>query len=329
MTARDRWIDDYLSVGLVDWPEGLRSHFESIRRRSTRKLLMWLLISPGGLVLGIAIAFLGYNSPVHPVTSAIALVLCAIGILGFPLTMLLGNDAHKVRISAKKALRCERPERFELGYHVEEEAAAARALGAKVTLDGVPRALLIEPGLSLVLQIDDVPQGEFKEVRVRETARAETSSDQVAGPSQRPLDTAECDELRSHIRSRARFFWWFYPIYAVVTVTFGLLCYSLIVNHAVPSTDIGFSIMVAIAWIGGTWFVFGPLRNVRRTLALLRTDLRAGMTEIVDGHVAVKEVLEISGNQDGPVVNPSVVRRLSESGIWRDIDGTPAPWRRC
>jgi len=328
MPSEDRWIDDYLSVGLVDWPEGLRSHFESMLRRSTRKLLMWLLISPGGLLFGVAIAFAGYNTAVHPVTSAIALSLCAIGILGLPLTMLLGNDAHKVRISAKKALRCDRPERFELGHHVEEEAAAARALGVKATLDGVPRALIIEPGSSLLLQVDDAPAQALKEVHVRKTAHVEFAPELINQTGRRPLDTAERDELRRHIRSKARSIWWVYPAYTVVTLTFGMLCYSLIVMHALPKTDLLFSIMTPIAWIGGTWFVFGPFRIVRRSLARFRRDLRAGMTEIVEGHVAVKDLRESGRLVHDPIVNPSVVRRLSESGIWWEIDGTPAPWRR-
>ena len=327
MRDEDRWIGEYQSVGPVEWPQGLRADIEAKLRRATRKLMFWVYMCPGNILVGVAIAALGYSTAAHPVTSAIGLALAGIGLLSFPVSLLLGNDARKLRSKAKAAWRCRLPEKFELGVHAEEELEAARGRGEDIAEDSFVRAIYIDPVSSLVLQVDDEPMRVLDPVKVKGVARPAGSSAFGEGPREHRLSEGELEELRKYVRSGRVSLLGLHAFYALLTVGFVLVWTSIILHWPSHGAGVGASVLISLLWVVKTLAVIGPERTRGRLLALLRRDVREGDCEVVEGRDAVRD-LAPSASLDDDDDLPAVVRRLRESKVWWEIDGTPAAWRR-
>ena len=127
MPGGDRWIGDYRSMGLVEWPAGLREAMRARARRATGRFMGWTWLAVAAFVFSVAMAAVA-SGPSGRLWKP-EFVFAGMGVLVFLVAVLRGNDWQKERIKARKALRSERLERFELGRHVEEEVAANRALG--------------------------------------------------------------------------------------------------------------------------------------------------------------------------------------------------------
>ncbi|MEM9166175.1 MAG: hypothetical protein AAGB48_04045 [Planctomycetota bacterium] len=324
MVESDRWIQDYRSVGLVEWPNGLRDTLALRLRHSTRKLLIWMLISSGCILLGVGIVLLGYLDILRDIAPPI---LFAVSVLAFPIAILRGNDFHKVRIKAKQASRCTHPERFEIARHVDEELAAMKALGLQVENEAIPRALFVDPATSLVLQIDDEVPASFERANIRVI-----QSDIEQSPTQECTESALSEHERAELRSwidRTRRPWkWRYLFYVGISAGFFAWVYRLIVGLPTDRSDWGFFGLVTSLWLPMTYWVFVPHRNLRKRLASMRQDAREGILEIIEGHQAVAHLVASGEIADTPPVQPCLVKRLSVSKVWWTVDGVPAAWRR-
>ncbi len=324
MTIEQRWIDDYRSAGLVDWPDGLRDAITSMFRRSTRRMICWYVFIPIGVGIGIAIAMLSDRWLDEVAATILGTVVAAIGV---GIGVLRGNDYHKERIKAKDALRCDRVERFELGQHVLDEIGAAIGLGLRATHEGIPRVLYVCPSASLGLQVDRLVLDSLQHVRIR-VVHAVPVADGVGPGEELPLTDEEITEIRSFIRETKRHWKWLYLVYAALSVGF-LLRLSQFLMGELSREDLNASVSGSLLWLVLTLVVLGPHRRNRVFLWGLGRDLRRGTTEVVEGHVAVVELVASGKMRAEPVVKPSRVRRLSVSGVWWEVDGTPAVWRRA
>ncbi|MCA9312443.1 MAG: hypothetical protein KDA21_14615 [Phycisphaerales bacterium] len=329
MPGGDRWIGDYRSMGLVEWPAGLREAMRARARRATGRFMGWTWLAVAAFVFSVAMAAVA-SGPSGRLWKP-EFVFAGMGVLVFLVAVLRGNDWQKERIKARKALRSERLERFELGRHVEEEVAANRALGMEIGL-GMPRVLLVAPSSALLLQVDGEAAVAVEEVVVHETgARAPSLPESGEGSSSAPLSPEEREELGRLIRVCRRPWKWIYLFYVWVSVGVSALAYRLAIGGGVDAEDWVLSGAVVILWPLMTHSIFfGGHRRRRRLVAALRRDLRNGRAEVVEGYVAAREARE---SQDGvghpPVVTPEEVRRLCESGLWWEVDGVPAAWRRA
>lgn len=109
--SQERWFGDFRSVGLVDWPEGLRDevHHELTSVRS--EYFRWAALAVLSAVVGVGLAIAVAITPsVHLLFAvpALALAMVAPGVAGH-----CGDDRRERWTSAKAALRGRQLDVFE------------------------------------------------------------------------------------------------------------------------------------------------------------------------------------------------------------------------
>ncbi len=325
MPGEERWIGDYRSVGLVDWPPELRRGLVERLRRTNRKLLLWLVAPPGLLLAGCGLG-LAAESLRLPGSFAILLVFAGAAVIALGGAILRGNDLLKLRGPLRQVLRCERPERFEPSPHVLEEIRASRALGRALPDWNLPTPLLIDPASSRLLQAGEAPAAELKLMQVLVTEGVGAAVDYGDLPAAVALTEAELEELGAFIRRHTRHWASLYRWYTFVSVVAGIWIYRIASGQKLAVVTWGFAIAGILLWIWMTRQVLGPHRVQRRIIGSLRRDREAGTTEAIAGATAVAD-LRREGQAIEGVVTPGIVRRLA-SGLWWEVDGTPAVWRR-
>lgn len=315
MNATQRWIGDYRSVGLVDWPGGLREALRARLRRANRMIMLWVVIPAITLFLWAVVhivdsfAGLGFTNP------AIGGIGFMVGGAAVAVCCLPGNDYHKIRLSLKRALRCAQLERFRLGDHVNDEIDTATLLGLGASIervtDQLPRTLLVNPRRSLLLQVDDGPLDLPCEVVIR-TIGVNAAARVTSGFAEIELTPCERDELRGFV-ARLR------EEHLKSLVMLGFL--------SIPLQSL--VLIAKVLWEAASLLYPRKDLDGRVLIRDLKLDLRFGLTEIVDGDRAVAEFRQVGAwSQHVSPVTPIWVRRLSVSKVWWEVEGVPAIWRR-
>lgn len=334
----ERWIGDYRSIGLCEWPAGLRASFGGFRRRATHRVFVLLALLLVVLVIAIAAAVLADRLFQRPLSDAVLIsAVIAGGILMIPLVLGL-SDALRRRADLGRLLQYPHVERFDLSPHVREEVAAARALGINASVEGLPVSLFVIPAPpgdpqapSVLVQVDNHAQTPPALVIVRSLAPTSeappTFSPDSAGWE--PLSPAELDELRLSIRMAAQASRRFTIVYTLLSLGVAALALRLVVGGGIPAAAIFWFIVIPLAWLFMTWRHLPEMPRRRQVLKMLRLDLAEGRTLVQDGRTAIAE-LRSAGLLDPrePIVNPGVVRLLPHSRYWWEVDGVPAAWRR-
>lgn len=330
-----RWIGDYCSAGRVDWPAGLRDALAATRRRARRSSLKWAATPPALFLLIVAVGFACEPFLARPTPTPVLITIAMVFLVVLIVTILCVNDLRKVLSSIHAVERSDHLERFVLGTHVLDDVAAAKALGLFASLDGIAQALYVEPRSALLLQADDAPLAAPQPVTITEPApsHAPAQSRQHQAPippigSTHPLVTAELDELRRYLKTAARRQSVFWLIYLALSAGISVISYRVATGLPI-SEDLGFAILVTVFWVFATVAIFRQVLPERRRLRLLRKDIHDGISEVVAGHIAIADwrnahALDATAVQ----INPEVVRRLPNSGVWWEVDGVPATWRR-
>ena len=118
-------------------------------------------------------------------------------------------------------------------------------------------------------------------------------------------------------------------VYAWLTFGFAGWGYRLLTGYPMEPFDWTYVATVGVLWPLATFWLRVPFRRWRRVLPRLRRDLRAGVAETIEGHVAAADLRASRPLDESSLrINPSVVWRLPQSGLWWDVDGIPAGWRR-
>jgi hypothetical protein len=336
MTPRSqRWIGDYCSTGKVDWPADLRDALAVNRRRVRRSLLKWAATPPALFLLIVAIGFACEPFLSRPTPTPVLVTVAIVFLLVLIVTILCVNDLRKVLSNIHAAERGEQLERFALGNHVLEDVAAANALGLSASLEGIAQTLYVEPRSSLLLQTDDTPLAAPQPVTITEPAAshapAQSQQHQATIPpigGTQPLTAAELDELRRYLKATARRQSVFWLIYLALSTGVCVTGYRVAMGLPIRE-DLDFAILVTVFWVFANVALFRQVLPERRRLWLLRKDMHDGISEVVAGHKAIADWHNAHALDATAVrINPEVVRRLPNSGVWWEVDGVPATWRR-
>lgn len=334
----DRWIGDYRSIGLCEWPAGLRESFGGFRRRATRRAFVWLALLLVVLVIAITAAALADRLFPRPLSDAVLITaVIAGGILTIPVILGL-SDALRRRTDLGRLLQYSHVERFELSQHVRDEVAAARALGINASVEELPVSLFVIPAPpghpqapGVLVQVDQHAQAPPALVIVRSLAhRSEEPRTPITDSTGwEPLSPSELQELRLSIRMGTQAFRRFSIVYTLFSIGVAALALRLLVGGGIPGTTIFWFIVIPVAWLFMTWRGLPGMLRQRQALKMLRLDLAVGRTLVQDGRTAIAE-LRSAGLLDPrePIVNPGVVRLLPHSRYWWEVDGVPAAWRR-
>lgn len=328
--THERWIDDYRSVGLVDWPPGLRDTIVHRRRAALRLILICILPQPFLLVATVVFLIGGNAYFADWLAAVMGGTLIVLMLLWISIGSLAAYKARIRRARDKRSLKAPQLELFELSQHIEEDADAAMELG--ITNAPLPDVLrrYVEPKTRLLLQEDTTPQDELLRVSIRTLAADATPNDGALGI--RPLEPHEIDEIRALSSRAGRWLLWLPAIYLAMTV-YVFLGTVAIFNRTLSIGDwLGFFI-TGTFWLAISKAAISPNGLPRRYLrfrAALRSDRKRGEAEMVKGHIAVAELDAKADPYDPPPeIVPELVCRLPETGRWWTFDGVPAPWRRA
>lgn len=316
----ERWIDDHRSVGAVPWPDGVRDELRLLRRGSLAGASLGCPVALILLVLALLLLVQWTPSRSGHWLLLPCIVLPAIA-------WLYGRDHRTRRRAITRALRCEALERFEIAEHVEEESRAAAALGAVGAMPEQFGALLVASPAGMVVRVGDRTRSPTP-VTIRLIQHYRTSLPAVGAI--RPLTDWERNEVRRHARHIASTPW------LVVTgcVSVGMLAgLAIFVGHWIGTGTAPTASQALRALMTAAFLVFlvrarPHIKAERQFRRSLGRDARDGLLETVDGATAVADLVARHGRDARPTVTPTIVTRLQRSGVWWEIDGTPASWRR-
>ncbi|MCA9277500.1 MAG: hypothetical protein H6815_01780 [Phycisphaeraceae bacterium] len=347
----DRWIGDYRSIGLTEWPQALRERVTALHRRSTWRRRWWLI----SLLVPVAIVFAGVPiiQDLRPQTGAvignvIVTVCVVVSVALVMVGLLLAIDHDKFRVRSKGALKRDKIECFVLGEHIQAEAAAAEALGQPIPYAGAPREIWLDPKTCAVLCVGDRVPRLLPIVAVRTITRMQSSLvaqhitepvsplpliEPAQGPvsprakecaSERTLDAAEIKEFAGYVkRASLNADPMYYFVYAAVMVALPVMVVLIWTGyvHLWPH--------VISSGLAALWMTYRAKRfcKSRAWVRVLRRDLKRGVVEIIDGYDAIADFGPLPPGVPKPIP-PEVVHRLPESGVWWEADGVPAAWRR-
>ncbi|MFK7883385.1 MAG: hypothetical protein AB8F26_04265 [Phycisphaerales bacterium] len=327
--SHHRWIDDYRSAGLVDWPVDLRKSLIASRRKAIRTILICGLPPPILFVVAFIVSIEGSSYMPALLATAIEIVLWTVTILWAAVGFSIARKARKRRRLAKRALRSPQLERFELSEHVDEQAAAAAELGAIPVIHSTALALYIAPRSSLILQVEDTILNDPEPAEIRTVAAA--SEVDAHGIGVRPLTTAEAEEIRQLIRRAGHRVLWVIPFFGGFSFFLVMGCVAALSRGLSTGDWITFGVLSSL-WLRVTIEIVGRGGVVRRFFRFRRgllADIAADEVEIIPGHIAIVELAAKNDPDDPPPeVIPGLVVRLPQSGRWWSCDGVPAVWRR-
>jgi hypothetical protein len=327
----ERWIDDYRSEGVIEWPEGLRDALREAARKPRRTFRFWILIGPANLGMGVVMIpvsiLLNTNGwQVGYATAGLSVFGLVVGLCSLPFASLLGNDAQKLVRLYKQANDATQIEIFRRGEHVDEYVTASNAIGRPIDLSSSPSHLLISPphALHVGSVVDDqvFPVLPPCPVAVRNLAAVETTTD-----ASRTFTMEEKDELRKHIRSLGASSW-----QKDVMTVMGLAGANaaLLGVNIIQSRD---ALLLACAFVLLAIVIHrytNPGLKRRRLRASLEHDLADdAVWQIAWPSLRAEIIAEGGTTDDLPDVPPEFVERLPNSKLIWTVDGIPAPWRRA
>lgn len=326
--SQERWFGDYQSVGLVDWPDGLRELLQDRYRRHRRVMWRWLSIPISIIILGFAGALVATIPAVGAYPLGVILVSLIAAVAAFALVVLFANDARAASKIALKAWTSESLERFTPCRAAIDEFEKMNLVDRELNFRDAPLEMLILPEGDIVVQHDRSPNiilGTLPIMTLGCTDQPEVEAETAA----LSLTASELDEIKNRRKMVLEPLWKFAVFYIALTVAMAGLVVLFVLSPATLQRDVTFSVFVALLWIYSTWVLAFPMRQRMLIAYRLGRDLVEATCEVLDGAKAVNE-LYAAGLPDElrPDSPPRVVRRLRHSGLWWLLDDTPALWRR-
>lgn len=353
--AVDRWIGDYRSVGLVEWPDDLRDSMSKSWKRPRFWARFWIVACPVmfvvGLLLGIfavVIKNAGWSSAAD-VALGIGGVMMVIGFVALPFFLLLGRDAFRLSSTYRKALREPQVEMFVRSPHVDEEAAVAATLGLASDLSGVATSVYLAPRAGLLVGVQfethlkpiTPPLPQIVATLSVPASRLSTEqpptpeSDLIesivapndAAPRMQILNAHELAEIATYRRSIGSVKGWVALGVSAAFVGMGVTAFILGTIQWWHYIALGLWGLALAAGIRNVLLSYPARRRLR---AALRRDLEGGSLELLPWSLVREELLtDGARHEDLPAVPPEFVERLPASKLVWSLDGIPAPWRRA
>jgi len=331
--SQERWFGDFRSVGLVDWPEGMRDEFRLERQRLFLPMLLWPVLTVPALAVSIYLNAASFLNGWSPAAAAMSWVAVGVGIVVFAFGMMRCRKAWKRRGLIARVLRSDQLERFELSQSVIDEVLLAHARHHDTPeqvdpLAGVPLELLIAPRARLLVQIGDERDRPLTEVAIRSVSQ-HAGFEESADGYHIQLTPDELRELRAYRRKHMMIIPTTFLLGAIFVSVLALTVTTL--NAAGPTSYrdkrlIAGTIVFAAAFVYA-FFIEQPKQL--RLARLLKRDIEDGFCEILDSVAAAEDLIAAGLPEEIRVDDtPSIVRRLPHSKRWWLIDETPAPWRR-